>query len=440
MSQRLEPRRPGIHRRRWITVLVTLALVVGACSSSDDDSGGSTALRGPSVAEGEPFRLSVIVPDLAPLAEIGLAPDVGDIEQNFQVFVDEVNDADGAAGHELDLDLQVFPANATATEQQAQCVGATQDHDAFAVILLGGVFDETILCVTELHERIALVLAGTFPASTFERSNDRLFTNSVAGPRLMRAMVEALDEQGELEGRTLGLVRADWARDAEMADELRAALDDHGYELAEDVALPCEIGCEQNDIGVQRLTAADVDAVFSFLAAVAYPTFVGEAANQGYDPQWFSSDLENQVQATTARFFEAAADAYDGAIGTTSTGLDDPGAEDSRAECNERFTARTGVEYEPDSDAWRSVASACESIGRITRVIEQIAEDGLPLDQGTFIEAMENERVVLGASQGDFAPDKHDAYDVFELKRFSAACVCWESIEGTRWTDAGRED
>ena len=420
-------------RRGWAAVLLALALVAAACSSSDGgDSAGDTA---PPAGDDGAIRLSAILPDLGPLVEIGLAPDVGDLEQNYQVFVDEINEAGGVAGRELDIGFQYFDASATATEQQPACVGATQDDDAFAVILVGGIVDETVLCVTEQNERIALVTAGTFPAGVFERSEGRLFTNGISAPRLMRNMVEALDEQGELEGRTLGLVRADLPRDAEVADDLRAALDEHGYELAEDVALPCEVGCEQNEVGVQRLTEGGVDAVFSFLPVVAYPTFVGEAGAQGYTPQWFSSDLENQVLATTAEFFEGSAAFYDGAIGTTGTGIDDTGTDEFRAGCNERLTAATGVEYEVGTDAWRAVGTTCEMVGRIARVIEQIDEDGEPLTQATFVEYMEDEQVVNGESRGEFGPDKHDAYDVLELKRFSADCLCWEPIEGARWTD-----
>lgn len=422
--------------RGWAGALLALTLVAAACSSSDDgDSGGAGA---PAGGDDGPIRLSAIVPDLAPLVEIGLAPDLGDLEENYQVFVDEINEAGGVAGRELDLRFQVFDAASTATEQQAQCVGATQDDDAFAVILVGGIFDETVLCITEQNERIALVTAGVFPDGVFERSEGRLFTNGIGATRLMHNMVEALDEQGELDGRTLGLVRADLARDAEVAEELRAALDDRGYELAEDVALPCEVGCEQNDIGVQRLMEGDVEAVFSFLPVVAYPTFVGEAGEQGYTPQWFSSDLENQVLTTTAEFFEGpAAGFYDGAIGTTATGMDDSGDDAYRVDCNDRLTAATGVEYELGTDAWRAVGTSCEMIERIARVIEQIDEDGEPVTQENFIEYMEDEQVENGESRGEFGPDKHDAYDVLELRRFSADCLCWEPIEGARWTDAG---
>ncbi|HUF85516.1 MAG TPA: hypothetical protein VMQ81_13100, partial [Acidimicrobiia bacterium] len=58
--------------------------------------------------------------------------------------------------------------------------------------------------------------------------------------------------------------------------------------------------------------------------------------------------------------------------------------------------------------------------------------DGQPLNHTTFIQYMEEVEVVNGDRRGQFGPDKHDAYDVLDLKRFSAECICWETVRGTR--------
>jgi hypothetical protein len=199
------------------------------------------------------------------------------------------------------------------------------------------------------------------------------------------------------------------------------ALEEAGFELAEDVSLPCANNrCEQNDVGARRLANAGVDAVFSFLGAVTYPAFVGEAEAQGFVPQWFSSDFENQVFATVAQFMAGVAGAYDGAIGTTA-GLDTFDPDGPFVDCNARFTAATGIEYEFRTDPWQAVGNSCEMIGRIVRVLEAVEDEGRALDQAAFIEHMEQETVNLGDRRGRFGPDKHDAYDVLELRRFSEA-------------------
>jgi ABC-type branched-subunit amino acid transport system substrate-binding protein len=431
--------------RRWTAGLAVLAVVaVTACGTTDDDDssgpttepGEQTGPRGtvPGITD-EVVRISAMIPDLAPLVDAGLAPDYGDFTQNLQVFADEVNDAGGVGGRRLEMGYHLFPAGATPTDQQATCLAAAQDDDAFVVISTGGTADETLLCVTEQNQRIALVMAGAYVSSVYERSQGRLFTNGISVERLMRNMVEMLDEAGELEERTLGLIRPDAARDGEASRALHEALEGAGYEIAEDVALPCANNrCEQNDVGARRLANAGVDAVFSFLGAVTYPAFVGEAEAQGFVPQWFSSDYENQVFATVAQFMSGVAGAYEGAIGTTA-GLDTFEPDGPFVACNERFTEATGIEYEFQTDPWQAVGNSCEMISRIVRVLEAIEDDGRALDQAAFIEHMEQETVNLGDRQGRFGPDKHDAYDVLELRRFSAECICWETIEGTRRTD-----
>lgn len=435
------------RRGRWIGALLALVLVAAACSESDDtdatdgdapDDGAAATAADPTAGlTDDTIRMAAIIPDTAPLAEAGLAPDFGDFEQNIGVFVDEINAAGGAAGRQIEMGYHFFAAGSTPTEQQATCLGATQDDDAFVVMSTGGTADETVLCVTEENERLMLAMAGSFVESVYERSEGRFFTNGIEINRLMRNMVDMLNDEGELEDRTLGVVRADFPRDEEAAGALTAALEDQGFEITEEVVLPCEGNqCEQVDVGVQRLMSAGVDGVFSLLGVLPYPTFVGEAGAQGYDPQWFSSDFENQVLETTANFFEGNHEPYDGALGVT-TSLDDVEVDEPRQSCNDRFTEATGIEYEFDTDAWRAVGNACELLYRIVDVIDQIAEDGEPVNHATFIEYMEEVEVVNGDRRGQFGPGKHDAYDVLDLKRFSADCICWETIEGTRRVDEG---
>jgi ABC-type branched-subunit amino acid transport system substrate-binding protein len=437
--------------RRGLTgALLALALVAAACSSSDDGDGAATTTGGGGgdtpAAQGtastvgitdDTIRMAAIIPDTAPLVEAGLAPDFGDFTQNIGTFVDEINEAGGAAGRQIEMGYHLFAAGSTPTEQQAACLGATQDDNAFVVMSTGGTHDETVLCVTEQNERLMLAMAGSFVESVYDRSEGRFFTNGIEITRLMRNMVDMLDEEGELEGKTLGIVRADFPRDEEAAGALTAALENQDYEVAEEVVLPCEGNqCQQIDVGVQRLMSAGVDGVFSLLGVLPYPSFVGEAGAQGYEPQWFSSDFENQVLETTANFFEGSHEPYDGALGVT-TSLDDVEVDEPRQDCNDRFTEATGIEYEFDTDAWRAVGNACEMLYRIVDVINQIDEDGEPLNQATFIEYMGQVEVVNGDRRGQFRPDKHDAYDVLDLKRFSAECICWETIDGTRRVDEG---
>jgi hypothetical protein len=438
-------------RRGWklLAVLFACALLAAACSSSDDSDDATTGTGGSEETTGEtgdtptdpgPARgatddqinIAVVYGDTKPLEEAGLVPEFGDYEQDFRTFADQINTDGGMGGREVSLSFHSFQAGAPATEQQVSCVEATQDRESFIVIIPGGALDETVLCVTEQNETLLMQLAGSQVASVYDASAGRLFNNAMSVNRLFEIMVQELDERGELEGKTIGIVRPDSSTNAEVAQILNDNLAAAGYEVAEEVSLPCEQNqCEQNEVGVERLQAAGVDAVFSQLGPVSYPAFVTAAGGTGYTPQWFSSDYENQVFETTAQFMESAKQWYDGAIGTT-TAVDDPEPSESQVECNDYFTEQTDVEYEAFTDAWRLVANSCEILRRIDRVIDGIADDGEELGQNTFIARMEQEHVDNGARQGDFGPDKHDAYDVHALLTFDQGCTCWHEIEGTR--------
>lgn len=450
-------------RLRLIVAVLGLALLGAACSSSDDTgtatdtaadqatttagAGGTTGPSGTTGAPADPgpapgvtddtINISVIYGDTKPLEEAGLLPQFGDYEQDFGVFAERINAEGGMGRRQIDITFHSFQAGAPAAEQRASCLEATQDRESFLVIFPGGTLDETVLCVTDENETLALQLAGAQAASVYERSAGRLFNNAMSVNRLFTVMVDSLTEQGVLDGKTIGIVRPDTARDDEVAEILKAALADGGYEVAEEVILPCEGNvCQQNEVGVERFQSAGVDAVFSQLGPVTYPAFVGAAGAAGFAPQWLSSDYENQVFATTAQFMEGVKQFYDGAIGTT-TAVEDEEPDELRSECNEYFTEQTGVEYEVFTDAWRLVGNSCEILMRADRVIDRIEEQGLGLGQRTFIAEMEKERVENGARQGDFGPDKHDAYDVYALLEFDQECVCWTEIPGTRRTWEG---
>jgi hypothetical protein len=175
--------------------------------------------------------------------------------------------------------------------------------------------------------------------------------------------------------------------------------------------------------------------VFSLLGALAYPSFVEASANIGYDPQWLASDYETQVYAATASLFTAQAEPYDGAIGlSTTVFIDEP--DEPRTDCNDYYEETTGESWEPLSDGWSAVGGMCLMVERIVESLDQ-ADESEGLTQASFVEAFEEQEVVEGARAGAFGPDKHDAYNTYQLYMFSADCICWEPIEGTIGENVG---
>lgn len=436
---------------------IALVLVLAACSSSDDgettttDSVGETSSSGTGTTEpgevpegstvgitDDAITISVIAADTAALAEAGVVPDIGDPIQDYEVFADLASQDGGAGGRTITVTSHLFPPGAAATDQQPACVAATEDDQAAIAIFIGGMAPEVVLCVSEEHERLAYAQSGILTQEVYDRSAGRLFNHAMSAERLMVGWAQALAEHGSLEGKTLGLVRADLSDHEAAAAALEAALGAQGFELAEQVALPCEANaCQQSDLAVERLQNAGVDAVFSLMGAIPYPALVGAADAVGYEPQWFSSDFENQVFDVTGQFFSGVKDNYAGAIGF-SYGLEEPDVDAVGDDCNAKFTEATGITYERDTDAWRQVRSACATIGTIVAAANASQEKYGTLNQATLIESLETVGPIQqGDNVGTWSSTKHDAADPAVLKEFGPDCLCWSEIEGTRGTYTG---
>jgi hypothetical protein len=437
-------------RRTWRMggVILVLAVLLGACTETNTDSdrsgeateaGGGTGGTGSESTVGitpDTIKVAVIWPDIAALIDAGVVPDTGDVAGNVQVFAERVNQEGGVAGRQFEVTVHEFPVPAGATEQRPACVEATDEEQAFIVVFVGGQAEETLLCVSEEHETLALGLTGNTRTSTYQASGGRLFLDDMSSTRLMENWVTAVDDYGLLDDATIGIIRPDFSSHEDIANTLTKALERAGYDVAEDVALPCETlsqTCEQTDVGAQRLQTAGVDTVFSLLGALAYPSVVGAADAIDYDPQWLSSDYEVQVYSTTAALFGDQAEGYDGAIGvSTLLAVDEP--EQWAVECNDYYTQTTGESFETLSDAWQAVAAMCLLVDRIVEAADKAEEAG-GLNQASFITEFEKIPFEYNGRRGAFASDKHDGADAYQLFEFSADCTCWEPLGGTVGTD-----
>lgn len=384
------------------------------------------------------IKVAILRSDSKSLEEAGILPDTGDIPRNYEVFAKEVNDRGGAGGRNIEIVFHAYPPGASATDQQAACIAATEDDQVAIVHFVGGVAAETVLCATEGHERIAYMLSGILPQEIYDRSNGRLFSQSMTTERLMGAWPTLADAQGLLEGRTLGLMRGDIGEHEVAAGVLREALADIGYELADEVALPCEgTSCSQLDIGMERMQAANVDTVFNLLPPSPFGITVFLSAQGGWEPQWLVSDIENLVYASVAQaVYQRNADPtlFYGLYGL-SYGLDRLSPDDHTIECNAVFTEVTGIEYDIDEneDAWSAVGSTCLFIKNLEAAANWSQETYGTVNQTTLIQGFESlTDYRLGDITGSWSPTKHDAPDVITLKEYRADCACWVEIDGAR--------
>jgi ABC-type branched-subunit amino acid transport system substrate-binding protein len=418
--------------RRIGTAFLVLALtMVGlstATSAAPRQAGGGTD-TGLTAKE---MNVSLLYGDTTQLEQAGILAKIGDRKQHFTVAADAANKAGGAAGRQLVVTNATFPVPSTATDERTACLKATEDDNAFIVILAGNQTEETIRCITEEHKRIALAVAANTRPVVYAASGGRLFTNDPNTARLMKMWVTALKKKGTLKGKTLGIVRPDDSTHADVAKALTAELKKAGFKVAEEVALPCAgstSACEQNDIGAQKLQTAGVDALFSLLNALANPAFVGAADSIGYKPHYLASDYEYQVYDTTAKLFGDQKQAYNGTVGM-GTSVATPTPDAPRTACNKTFTDATGTTEKPLSDAWSDIGTMCGMVDRIVQA-SNAAEKAGGLTQKSFIRQYEKLTIAEGNRKGEWGPKKHDAYDTYQLFQFSAACTCWKPLKGT---------
>ncbi len=384
------------------------------------------------------IKVAILRSDSKSLEEAGILPDTGDIPRNYEVFAEQVNARGGAGGRNIEIVHHDYPPGASATDQQAACIAATEDDQVAIVHFVGGVTAETVLCATEGHERIAYMLSGILPQEIYDRSNGRLFSQAMTTERLVGAWPTMADAQGLLEGRTLGLMRGDIGEHEVAADALKAALAEAGYELADEVALPCQgTSCSQVDIGLERMQAADVDTVFSILPPSPFGIAVFLANQGGWAPQWLVSDIENLVFTSVAQaVFGRGPDPtlFYGLYGL-SYGLDRLSPDEHTIECNAAFTDVTGIAYDivENEDAWSAVGSTCLFIKNLEAAANWSQETYGTINQATLIQGFESlTDYRLGDITGSWSPTKHDAPDAITLKEYKADCACWVEIDGAR--------
>ena len=432
-----------------VAVVLVLALVAAACSSSGDDTGGgdegATSDTGgaPGAADGgnttgvtdDTVKIAAYVNDNAELADIGFAVEIGDTTEQFQTFFDDIE----VAGRQVELTTHPFSSITVETQADA-CLQATQDEEAFMVVSLGGASPETVLCTTEENETLYLA-NNAADTDTFDRSGGRLFSTTLDFRENMREAVRVFDERGDLEGKTIGVFTTNETTESELIyqEGLKPALEEAGYEVAEEVVLPCPPGsCEQTEAGVQRMVDAGVDAVFTTINLVGFTSVVSAGAEVGFKPQYFATSVGNAEADILAQRMEGAGDAYGGALIVTTAPrewtLPDPVEPDFGQECNERYAEETGSPVapwgDPQDSTWGAITTIC-SLAEITQdALEATGED---LTQERFIDAMEglsDFQVNNVGNTGSFGPDKHWAGDFVNVLVYDLDCFCWVAETG----------
>ncbi len=401
-------------------------------SPSDDTTAGGDDASGELIVDAQgitddTIKISSVVSDLSVLSEQNLAPEIGKPEVTLDAVVAHINAEGGVLGRDVELVHHVVGGADAALNPDAgrqACLQATADDQPFAVIIAAAITVETIECVSR-EENVLTIAMDSIPDSIFEQAEGRLFSlgapTAIRQSRLYGAWPRILDDLGELDGRTIGIIRGDaFSQEVAVNDELLPAIEALGYDVASISVLPCPEGstsCEQHDAAIQRLKAADVDFVFLVAQVLAGSASVEAAANLDFTPQW--ATIGNNITDTVARFYVNASENYDGAWGI-DTGFDD--TTEAAARCNEIAVANGAEEFPTADDGYSFTAVTCLQLLILLDAIEAAAETAT-LTQASVIEAMEGMETVDVAIGpiGTLGPDKHDAANFVFVSRYDMA-------------------
>ena len=407
---------------RVAAAAVATGLLATGCTSAPDDAAGTASTKG---ITDDTIRIGVIGADFAALAQVGFAPDLGDQEVTFPALADELNEAGGIAGRQIELRVTLVDGTAGTEAWQAACLEMTQEFEAFAVIVAPAVPRDVARCTSVTNETLTISATG-YDEALYEEARGLLFSagtdTSMTTDRQYRGWARLLHDEGVLEGRTIGVVTSDLSPEfvAAAEDALVPELEELGYDVPVVSVLPCpelDADCDQHEGAVQQMKDAEVDFVFMAAANLAGPAFVQAAENLQFTPQWAANG--NQVTDTVSSFFDSVKGSWDGAIGTSTVFALPDDITDAATECNAVVADRSGELYEASSDAFGFTASSCLLLRLLVDGGDAVDGD---LDQAAVIEAIEGlgEIELNAGPPGTLSADKHSAGDYLFLCDYRA--------------------
>ncbi len=428
---------------RWTAVLAVAGVLTAGCGSSSksssDNSSDTSAKSTESTTKGsgsaantasatgvtaDTIKIAYSYPDLEALAKTGLIKvEAGPVDQIIKVLVDDVNARGGINGRKLDLTVAKFGVLAAA-EQTAACTQFTEDKKVFAV--LGGFLGDNNLCVTQQHSTALVSEYGTgFNQDLLDKARAPWVTPNASDERALGALVEVLDQQGSLKGKTIG-VEAQTSNAKAFVDLAVKALEDKGYKVVETAVIDAPASDAQafnaqDKLLAQRFKDKGVDTFF---------LLGGAPTGANYDAvDWHPSIYVPQTGLITPGAYTNPYEKFPLIAGLSAT--DDPDAGYNTPEmkrCREVYKKATGIEVktaaEETADGKSSGNSGLSQACTALQIFVAGAEAaGANLTQETWLKGLESVgKIELpSAPVASFGPNKPDGQDSFQLQKHDPA-------------------
>jgi branched-chain amino acid transport system substrate-binding protein len=367
--------------------------------------------------------------DLEALAESGVIRlDHGPYEDVIRALVDDVNANGGINGRQLELVTAKYSPIGN-EGQLAACTQLTEDEEVFAV--LNGLLNENNLCIVEQHSTILISEFG-FNEERLGRARAPWASIGASDERAIEGLVRVLDENGDLEDRTIAVYAAQAANEP-LIDLAVEELESAGYTVADTALLDVpetdlQAATAQDTVIAQRFMDNGVDTVIN--VGLFTPGADFDAA--GFHPTMYSLRAGNVTAAAYTNPLEKFP-----LVG----GLDSPANYDAyeSAEferCRSVYEEATGIQIirpeeedlAGDSSGFVAMLLACTTM----QVFVAAAEAAGPnLTHDTFREGLESigEIDLVTSPAASFGPGKYDAANSFQLFKLDPT---WEEGQGKK--------
>ncbi len=363
--------------------------------------------------------------DLEALAKSGIIKiDHGPYAQIIQALVDDVNDRGGINGRKLELVTAKYSAIGN-TDQLAACTKLTEDDKVFAV--LNGLLQNNNLCVTQQHATILIGGSG-LSANLLAQARAPWVTSGPSIERSIKALIQLLDANGSLKGKTIGLYAAQ-AANKPLLDLGTQALKAAGYSV-KDQALndapdnDAQAATAQDNVIAQRFSNEHIDTVIDVGLFIPAADFDGA----GYHPTLYTLDEGNVAAAAFTNplgKFPLVAAVASGA---------DPFKVPELQRCAQVWKAKTGKtiktqeqeDLDGKSSGYVAMIKACSALQIFVAAAKAAGPD---LTNASFARGLASIGAIDLADVGpsSFGADKPDGQDTFQLVKFDPT---WKQGQG----------
>ena len=237
---------------------------------------------GPAPTKGT-IKVVQIRSQLEKYAPLGFSFEVGDVNDMFRVFTDQINACGGVRGQKVVLQNEEYNPTDPAS-LDAACIAATEDDKAFVVVNSNTLTGTGPFCVAGDHKTPLLYVGGA-PDSEYQSTNGRLASYGPSADGQLRLLAGDLLATGAAKGKKVAIVATDLP---DQVDVIQRALVDplkkKGVNVVTYDVMPCQgsVICSQPiPQSVMKIASAKPDIVIPVLTATTLPAYINEMKRAG---------------------------------------------------------------------------------------------------------------------------------------------------------------